>query len=127
MLLLGASVMTLAWIVLALGNDRQASWMAVLAAIQLSWMLHLGTLPRSGLRVAITLASIATVCLLANWGIIAGRVGMMMGLDLVSSAQRLGPHLAWTYTTLFNGVTDLCWIIAALFTGWWLARPRRRP
>lgn len=127
MLLLGASVMTLAWVVLALGNDRQASWMAVLAAIQMSWMLHLGTLPRSGLRVAITLASVVMVCLLANWGIIAGRVGMMMGLDLFSSAQRLGPHLAWTYATLFNGPADVCWIIAALLTGWWLARPRRRP
>lgn len=125
MLLLGGSVATLAWIVLALGNDRQSSWMAVVAALQVSWMLHLGTLPRGRLRLAITLASVLAIIVLANWGIIAGRIGMMMGLDLVLSAQRLGPHLAWTYASLFNGLVDVLWLLAALFTGYWLARPHR--
>ena len=125
MLLLGSSVATLAWIVLALGNDRQSSWMAVVAALQVSWMLHLGTLPRGRLRLAITLASVLAIIVLANWGIIAGRIGMMMGLDLVLSAQRLGPHLAWTYASLFNGLTDVLWLLAALFTGYWLARPHQ--
>ena len=124
MLLLGGSVMTLAWVVLALGNDRQASWMAVLTAIQLSWMLQLGTLPRGRLRIIVTLASVVAACLLANWGIIAGRIGMMMGLDLFASASRLGLHLAWTYARLFNGIGDVLWILAALAIGWWLARPR---
>lgn len=123
MLLLGSSVATLAWIVLALGNDRQSSWMAVVAALQVSWMLHLGTLPRGRLRLAITLASVLAIIVLANWGIIAGRIGMMMGLDLVLSAQRLGPHLAWTYASLFNGLVDVLWLLAALLTGYWLARP----
>lgn len=125
MLLLGGSVATLAWIVLALGNDRQSSWMAVVAALQVSWMLHLGTLPRGRLRLAITLASVLAIIVLANWGIIAGRIGMMMGLDLVLSAQRLGPHLAWTYASLFNGLVDVLWLLAALLTGYWLARPHR--
>ena len=126
LLLLGGSVATLAWIVLALGNERQSSWMAVVAALQVTWMLHLGTLPRGRMRLAITLASIVLICLLANWGIIAGRIGMMMGLDLLLSAQRLGPHLAWTYANLFNGLGDICWILASLLIGTWLARPRRR-
>lgn len=125
MLLLGGSVATLAWIVLALGNDRQSSWMAVVAALQVSWMLHLGTLPRGRLRLAITLASVLAIIVLANWGIIAGRIGMMMGLDLVLSAQRLGPHLAWTYASLFNGLVDVLWLLAALLTGYWLARPHQ--
>lgn len=124
MLLLGGSVMTLAWIMLALSRDQQASWMAPLAAVQISWMLHLGTLPRGPLRIAITVGSVLLISLLAHWCIIAGRVGMMVGLDLFSSAARLGPHLAWTYAQLFNGLIDLLWIAAALATGWWLARSR---
>jgi len=126
MLLLGASVMTLAWVVLALGNGQQYSWMAVACALQISWMLHLGTLPRGRLRLLVTLSSLVVIYLLANWGIIAGRLGMMMGLDLFISAQRLGPHLAWTYAGLFNGLADLCWMAAGLLAGSWLARPLRR-
>jgi len=44
MLLLGLLVAPLAWMVLALITGRQVGWMAVLAALELVFMLRLGTL-----------------------------------------------------------------------------------
>ena len=126
MLLMGSALAALAWVVLALATGRQAGWMAVVAALEVSWMLHLGTLRRGPLRLAVTLAGILAVTIAANWGIVAGHIGAMMGLGLLDSAGRLGPHLAWTYARLLNSTADLAWLAAALLLGSWLAMGKRR-
>ena len=126
MLLMGSAVAVLAWIVLALATGRQVGWMAVITALEVSWMLQLGTLRRGPLRLAVTLASVLLVAAVANWGIVAGHIGAMMGLELMESGRRLGPHLAWTYAGLLNSWLDLAWLAAPLLLGTWLATGKRR-
>lgn len=122
MLLLGSSVVTVAWVVLALSTGRQSGWMALVAAAEAAWMLRLGTLPAGKTRVIITLLAVLGITIAANWGIVAAHIGSMMGLALVDSAQRLGPHLAWTYAGLLNGPTEWLYLGLALLLGWRLAR-----
>lgn len=126
MLLMGSALAVLAWVVVALASGRQAGWMAVVAALEVSWMLQLGTLRRGPLRLLVTLASVLAIAVAANWGIVAGHIGAMMGLGLFDSASRLGPHLAWTYAGLLNSRLDMAWLAAALMLGAWLATARRR-
>ena len=90
MLLLGGSVMTLAWVVLALGNDRQASWMAVLTAIQLSWMLQLGTLPRGRLRIIVTLASVVAAYAMRQEGGFVTALVLGLGCGMLVDHSRYG-------------------------------------
>lgn len=122
MLLLGSTVITVAWVVLALASGRQSGWMAIVAAAEAAWMLRLGTLQRGPLRVALTLLAVLVITVAANWGIVAAHIGSMMGLAILDSAQRLGPHLAWTYSGLLNGGLEWLYLCLALLLGWRLAR-----
>jgi hypothetical protein len=122
MLLLGSTVITVAWVVLALATGRQSGWMAIVAAAEAAWMLRMGTLARGPLRVALTLLAVVAVTVAANWGIVAAHIGSMMGLGILDSAQRLGPHLAWTYAGLLNGGIEWLYLCIALVLGWRLAR-----
>lgn len=102
------------WTLAALYSGRQCSFMAVVGAVDVLWVLsmagHAGTLART---LGATVATALTV-LLANWAIIAINVGAPLGLGPLDAMDKLGSHHAWTLARLANGGGDAVWIALAL-------------
>jgi len=121
-LLLGVVTATLAWLVIALLSGRQAGWMAVLAALELGFMLRLGRLGAGPLRVGLAVAGTLLVAFAANWGIASAYLGGSLGLDPWDSALRMGPFMAVTLIQLANGVGEWLWLGVGLVVAWWIAR-----
>lgn len=122
MLLLGAGVALLAWVMLALMTGRQLGWMAVMVALELVFMLRLGTLRGGPLRVGLVVGGTLLVTALAWWIIASAWLGGSMGLAPLESALRMGPHLAWTLVGLANSLWDWVWVPVGMVVGAWLAR-----
>jgi len=114
LLALGTCGFAAAWITLGFFNGAQNSWMAVIGALDIAWMLRLGGWPRGPRRVAIAVVATACIVALANWGVIAAQLGLMLGLAPWDSALKLGFHHAWTLAQLANGAWDLAWLALAL-------------
>lgn len=114
LLLLGVGGFAAVWVIVGLYSDAQSSWMAVLGALDVAWMLRLGHWPPGPRRAALGVAATAAAMLLANWGITSGQLGAALGLEPWDSALRLGLHHAWTLAQLANGVGDALWLALAL-------------
>ena len=113
LLVVGTCGFAAVWITLSMFNNAQNSWMAVLGALDVAWMLRLGYWPRGPGRVVAALVATAVMVALANWGIIASHLGSMLGLTPWESAIRLGSDHAWTLARLANGGGDLAWLLLA--------------
>ncbi|KLD70449.1 hypothetical protein [Xanthomonas pisi] len=122
LLLLGSVTALIAWLLIALALGNQAGWMAVLVALEVAWMLRLGTLRAGRLRIGVTVATTALIIVGANWGIASAQLGGSLGLDPWTSAQKMGPRLAWTLLQLANNAFDLLCYVAAVVLAWWAAR-----
>ena len=114
LLILGSLGCAAAWILLALANDRQCSWMALLAALDAALLLRIGRIPSGSGRMLAALLGTAATIAMANWGIAAGQLGRALGLLPWESVLKLGPHHAWTLAGLANTPTDLAWLAAGL-------------
>jgi len=114
LLLLGISGFVALWITLGFASARQNSWMAVIGALDVAWMLRLGGWPAGPRRAWAGVTATALIVLLANWGITAAQLGRELGLQPWTSALKLGAHHAWTLAQLANGFGDLLWIALAL-------------
>jgi hypothetical protein len=90
MLLLGLLVAPLAWMVLALMTGRQVGWMAVLTALELVFMLRMGTLGPGRLRIVLVVLGTLLVAAVANWTIASAWMGGSIGLDLWDATMRMG-------------------------------------
>lgn len=122
LLLLGCITALIAWMLIALALGNQAGWMAVLVALEIVWMLRLGTLGAGPLRIGIAVVATALIIVGANWGIASAQLGNALGLDPWTSAQKMGTGLAWTLLQLANNGFDLLCYAAALVLAWWAAR-----
>ncbi|KQR11585.1 MULTISPECIES: hypothetical protein [Xanthomonas] len=122
LLLLGSVTALIAWLLIALALGNQAGWMAVLVALEVVWMLRLGTLRAGRLRIGVAVATTALIIVGANWGIASAQLGGSLGLDPWTSAQKMGPRLAWTLLQLANNAFDLLCYFAAVVVAWWAAR-----
>ena len=110
------------WTLVALYTNRQVSWLAVIGALDVAWMLRLSGWPPGRTRVLAALAGTVGMVTVANWAIIAAQLGGMMGLKPWESITRLGSDHAWTLAQLANGPMDVLWIAVALVMAGWLAR-----
>ena len=110
------------WTLVALYTNRQMSWLAVLGALDVAWMLRLSGWPAGRGRSLAAVAATTVMIMLANWSIIAGHLGGAMGFKPWESITRLGSDHAWTLAQLANGPMDLLWIAVSLATAAWLAR-----
>ncbi|MCC4633730.1 hypothetical protein ACFFJ4_16995 [Xanthomonas dyei] len=122
LLLLGSVTALIAWLLIALALGNQAGWMAVLVALEVAWMLRLGTLRAGRLRIGVAVATTALIIVGANWGIASAQLGGSLGLDPWTSAQKMGPRLAWTLLQLATNAFDLLCYFAAVLVAWWAAR-----
>ncbi len=114
LLVLGCLGVAAAWVSLALLSDNQCGWMAPLAALDAAWMLRIGGAAPGPGRMLAGVAGTALTLVLANWGIVAAQLAGVLGLQVLDSALRLGPSLAWTLAGLANGAAELAWIALAL-------------
>jgi len=114
LLLVGSLGFAAAWVLLAFAQDRQCSWMALLAAVDAAVLLRLSRMQGGWPRAALAVASTAATIVLANWGIAAAQMGRVMGLLPWESMTKLGPSFAWTLANLANPPVDLLWLALAL-------------
>ena len=114
LLALGIGGFAAVWIMLGAFTSRQNSWMAVLAALDIAWMLRLGGWRPGPGRAAVGMAATALTVLLANWGITASHLGRAMGLQAWESALKLGSDHAWTLAQLANSGGDVLWLALAV-------------
>ncbi|HZX81444.1 MAG TPA: hypothetical protein VFE72_10885 [Lysobacter sp.] len=116
------------WTLASLYSGRQCSFMAVVGAIDVLWVLGLAPRLRPVARAVV--ASVATVALvvLANWSIIAVQLGGALGNGPLASMGKLGLHHARTLAGLANDWRDGVWIALALAVaaGWPLFNARLR-
>ncbi|MGY3263970.1 MULTISPECIES: hypothetical protein [unclassified Lysobacter] len=117
------------WTLAALYSSRQCSFMAVVGAVDVLWVLGLAPTLRPGMRaVAATLATVVMVAL-ANWAIIAINVGVPLGSGTIEALGKLGVHHAQTLAGLANDWRDAVWVVLALAVAcaWPAISARRRP
>lgn len=119
-LALGGASVVLVWVVLALHLQRQAGWMALLAAADVVLMLRLGGMPAGRARALLGAAATAAVCALALWGIAATHIGFAFGLNPWDSVLKLGFHHACTLVALATTPRDWLALAAApVLAAWW--------
>ncbi len=120
MLALAGGSLLLIWVVLALYLQRQAGWMALLAAVDVVLVLRVGGMPAGRRRAMLGALATAVICGLALWGIAAVQMGFSFGLNPWESMLRLGFHHAWTLVTLTTTPLDVAALVAApLLAAWW--------
>ncbi|MBB1059605.1 hypothetical protein [Marilutibacter spongiae] len=112
LLALSLTVLVVMWVLLSLYTERQHAWMALVAALDVAWVLRFGGWRGGIARGALAATATAAVAVLAQWGIIAGHIGSQMGLTPFASSLKLGVHHAWFMATLANDPLD--WSLMAL-------------
>lgn len=122
LLLAGGAVFAGIWVLLSLYLDRQAGWMAVLAAVDAALLLRIGGMAAGPVRMLMAVAGTLAIIAVANWAIVATQLGFMMGLTPWDSALKLGLHHAWMLASLANGTADLVWMGVAVVVAALLAR-----
>lgn len=122
LLLLGVAGGAAAWALAALYFNAQASWVALLVAIDAACLLRLGGMRPGWRRAAWAVLATAATIALANWAIAFTQIGLMMGMGPLDSALRMGPSLAWTLVGVANGPADLVWFAGALLLAWFWGR-----
>jgi hypothetical protein len=102
------------WVILASATQKQHSWMAMLGALDVVWVMRLVGWPAGPRRGWTAMVATAVIAFVANWWIVAVQLGYAMGYTPIESAARLGPKYAWTLVQLANGPLDALMIAAAL-------------
>jgi hypothetical protein len=102
------------WTLAALYSGHQSSFMAVVGAVDVLWVLSLAPALRTVMRAAVAAVATVLLVLLANWAIIAINVGAPLGLAPLDAMGKLGLHHALTLARLANGWVDAVWIALAL-------------
>ena len=114
------------WVALAVATGSPCSWMALVAAIDIVLLLRLtGAPPGIGRTLAAVLATALAVAL-AQWLTVATQMGILLGLQPLDSALRLGPVLARQLLVLSLDAGDLAWMAASLPLAALLAARSRR-
>jgi hypothetical protein len=128
-LLAGVLGIDAVWVVAAVASGRPCAWMALLAALDVAFMLRLCNVGPGTTRVLLAVAGTAAAVALAQWLIAATQVGLALGLQPLDSALRMGPAFARQLIALSLGRADLAWLLASLPAAALLSLPsgRRRP
>lgn len=114
LLAVGSLGVAAAWVLLVLARNEQSSWMAVVAAADAALLLRLGRMRPGAWRALAGVTGTALAIAAANWGIVAGQLGKVVGLLPWESITRLGPSHAWTLMTAANPQQQLAWLVSAL-------------
>ena len=122
LLLLASFGAAAAWVLVAMALDTQASWMALVAAVDAALIVRLARLRPGAMRALYGVLATLLAILAANWGIVAAWLGRSLGLLPGESMLKLGPEFGWLLMRLGNGATDLAWLAAALLVAAFASR-----
>ncbi len=122
LLLLASFGAAAAWVLVAMALDTQASWMALVAAVDAALIVRLARLRPGAMRALYGVLATLLAILAANWGIVAAWLGRSLGLLPWESMLKLGPEFGWLLMRLGNGATDLAWLAAALLVAAFASR-----
>lgn len=127
LLALGATGFAAAWILVALALDRQCAWLAPLAALDMVLLLRMARWSAGPARAGWAVLATLAVVVAANFLIVAGQIGISLGLRPWESALRIGPHFAWLLARLANSRTDLALYMLGVLAAAWAGVSGRRP
>jgi hypothetical protein len=114
------------WVALAVATKAPCSWMALVAALDVVLLLRMTGVRPGRARVLVAVFATALAAALAQWLIVATQLGIVLGLQPLDSAMRLGPVLARELTKLSLGPGDIAWLLVSLpFAAWLAGRSRR--
>jgi hypothetical protein len=102
------------WLLVAFYSGRQCSWMAIVGAIDVLWVLGLQRRLAAPARAGVALASTGLMILLVNWILAATYSGTQVGLTPWEASIRLGPGHALTLAGIANDWRDGVWLAVAL-------------
>jgi len=114
------------WVVASVASNRPCSWMALIAALDVAFMLRLANVRAGSGRIVLAVLATALAVLLAQWLIAATQMGLALGLEPLDSAMKLGPSLARQLIMLSLHRADFAWLVAALPLAALLATSSRR-
>jgi hypothetical protein len=118
--LIGVLGLAAGWTGAALLTRQQCGWIALVAAVDAAIMLRLANFPSGQLRAALSLGMTLVAIALANYFIVAARLGARMGIEPSESVRLLSLEMAWLLAGYANSVWDLVLIgIAAVLAWWW--------
>ncbi|MBB1088437.1 hypothetical protein H4F99_08030 [Lysobacter sp. SG-8] len=114
LLVLSMAVLTVMWVLLSLYTEGTHGWMAIVAALDVAWVLRFGGWRPGPGRAVLATCAVALVVLASQWGLIAGHVGSQFGLSPWMSALKLGPAHAWWLAQAANGPLDWAGLLAGI-------------
>ncbi len=118
----GVMGMVALWSVVSLWLRDPSGWLALVAALDLALLLRLSAMPAGRPRAWAAVAGTAVAVALGYWFHAAISMGMLLGLQPVDSALRLGPVLAGELLRHATSGWDIAWAVIALPLAWKLAR-----
>ena len=114
------------WVTLATLSGRALAWLGLLVAVDIALLLRLAQAPENRWRTALALLATAATIAASYWLIVATQIGLLLGLDTLPSAMKLGPVLFWELIKRWLQPADWAWLAAALVLAMWMTRPARR-
>jgi len=76
------------WVVASVASNRPCSWMALIAALDVAFMLRLANVRAGSGRIVLAVLATALAVLLAQWLIAATQMGLALGLEPLDSAMK---------------------------------------
>lgn len=111
-LVVGIAGISAIWVAIAVLSDTTASWLGLVAAVDMALLLGLTRAPAGPARAAIAALATAAATALSLWLVVATQLGLALGLPPLASAVRLGPHLAWTLAGMTLSRVDWVLLVA---------------
>jgi hypothetical protein len=103
---LGVLGMVGIWLSVALSRDQACLWLAIIAALDIAFVLWLSGMHAGARRAAANIAGLILIVFASQWMIAAIMFGSAWGIDHFGAAQVIGKILAWEFTRLRLTQTD---------------------
>ncbi len=110
------------WTGAALITQSQCGWLALIAAVDAALLLRLAGFPPSRARAMISVLMTLAAIGLANYFLVAARLGSRLGLEPAESVQLLSVEMAWVLAGYANSALDVAMIAVAALCAWWWGR-----
>ena len=110
----GVAGMVGAWVAVGVLAGSSASWLALVGAADVALLLRLTRAPPGPARTGMAVLATGVIAGASQWLLAATRMGMIMGLEPLASATRLGPALGWQVVQLGLDRVDWVLLVASL-------------
>lgn len=102
------------WLLAAFHSGRQCSWMAIVGAVDVLWVLGYLRAASPVRRAVVATFATASMILATNWILAATYSGTQVGLSPWEASIRLGAGHALTLAGIANDWRDGVWLLVAL-------------